>query len=69
MGCVSLLYSVARSEYLKHDSIMAQLTLCRFRGDTAFGFVTRIISTIVGGIIGTVMWFVFPCIRTYNMTS
>jgi uncharacterized membrane protein YgaE (UPF0421/DUF939 family) len=38
--------------------IMAQLTLCRFRGDTAFGFVTRIISTIVGGIIGTVMWYI-----------
>ncbi|KAF8548399.1 hypothetical protein OG21DRAFT_1449193 [Imleria badia] len=39
--------------------IMAQLTLSRFRGDTAFGFVTRIVSTFVGGIVGTVMWFVY----------
>ncbi|KAF8550186.1 hypothetical protein OG21DRAFT_1469052 [Imleria badia] len=39
--------------------IMGQLTLARFRGDTTFGIVTRIISTFVGGIIGTVMWFVY----------
>jgi uncharacterized membrane protein YgaE (UPF0421/DUF939 family) len=39
---------------------MAQLTVARFRGDTTFGLATRIFSTFVGGIIGTVMWFVFP---------
>ncbi|KAI9457690.1 hypothetical protein HD554DRAFT_2141755 [Boletus coccyginus] len=38
--------------------IMGQLTLARFRGDTAFGLVTRIISTFVGGIIGTVIWYI-----------
>ncbi|KAI9457691.1 hypothetical protein HD554DRAFT_2141770, partial [Boletus coccyginus] len=38
--------------------IMGQLTLARFRGDTTFGLVTRIISTFVGGIIGTVMWYI-----------
>lgn len=45
---------------LNVDSIMGQLTLARFRGDTTFGLVARIISTFVGGILGTVMWFVFP---------
>jgi len=50
------------------DSIMAQLTLARFRGDTTFGLVTRITSSFVGGIIGTVMWFVFPQIRAHGAT-
>jgi uncharacterized membrane protein YgaE (UPF0421/DUF939 family) len=38
--------------------IMAQLTVARFRGDTTFGLATRIFSTFVGGIIGTVMWYI-----------
>ncbi|KAF8123857.1 hypothetical protein EV363DRAFT_1587054 [Boletus edulis] len=38
--------------------IMGQLTLSRFRGDTTFGLITRIVSTFVGGIIGTVMWYI-----------
>ena len=37
---------------------MGQLTISRFRGDTAFGFVSRIISTFLGGLVGLVMWFV-----------
>jgi hypothetical protein len=37
---------------------MGQLTLARFRGDTTFGLVARIISTFTGGLIGTVMWYV-----------
>ena len=68
MGSVSSHTCVVRLGYLKQDSIMGQLTLARFRGDTTFGLVTRIISTFVGGIIGTVMWFVFPQIHAYNVT-
>lgn len=60
MGCVSSRTYVARFMCLNVDSIMGQLTLARFRGDTTFGLVARIISTFVGGILGTVMWFVFP---------
>ena len=41
---------------------MGQLTLARFRGDTAFAFIARIFSTFVGGIVGLVMWYeAFPC--------
>jgi hypothetical protein len=37
---------------------MGQLTLARFRGDTTFGLVARLISTFTGGLIGTAMWYV-----------
>ncbi|KAG1718215.1 hypothetical protein EDB19DRAFT_1899481 [Suillus lakei] len=37
---------------------MGQLTLARFRGDTTFGLVARIISTFAGGLVGTVMWYI-----------
>jgi hypothetical protein len=35
---------------------MGQLTVARFRGDTAFGLISRILSTFAGGLIGMVMW-------------
>ena len=37
---------------------MGQLTLSRFRGDTTFGLVARIVSTFTGCLIGLVMWYV-----------
>ena len=37
---------------------MVQSTLARFCGDTAFSIVSRVFSTFVGGITGTIMWFV-----------
>ncbi|KZT24411.1 hypothetical protein NEOLEDRAFT_1207860 [Neolentinus lepideus HHB14362 ss-1] len=37
---------------------MGQLTLVRFRGDTTFGLVARIMSTFLGGVIGIVMWYI-----------
>lgn len=43
---------------LNVGSVMGQLTLARFRGDTTFGLFTRIVSTFVGGIIGMMMWCV-----------
>lgn len=39
---------------------MAQTTLSRFRGDTVIGVIGRILSTLCGGVIGTVVWFVDP---------
>lgn len=44
---------------------MAQLTLARFRGDTSFGFVARVVSTFGGGIVGMAMWFVSICISIF----
>lgn len=41
---------------LNLHSFMAQLTLARFRGDTSFGWVARVMSTFLGGIMGMVMW-------------
>ncbi|KAL5518361.1 hypothetical protein ACEPAH_43 [Sanghuangporus vaninii] len=37
--------------------VIGQLSLSRFRGDTIFGWVSRIVGTFCGGIIGTVMWY------------
>ena len=40
---------------------MGQLTLARFRGDTAFGLASRLLSTSLGGLTGLVIWYVlFP---------
>ncbi|KAK2467251.1 hypothetical protein APHAL10511_000800 [Amanita phalloides] len=36
---------------------MGQLTLNRFRGDTAFVFVARITATFFGGVIGMAIWY------------
>lgn len=59
VGCVSSCTTcIAKFKYLNLKRIMGQLTLARFRGDTTFGLVARIVSTFVGGIIGTVIWFV-----------
>ncbi|KAG7440516.1 uncharacterized protein BT62DRAFT_910398 [Guyanagaster necrorhizus] len=38
--------------------IMGQVTLARFRGDTTFGLVARIISTFFGGLAGAVIWYI-----------
>ncbi|KAG7095039.1 hypothetical protein E1B28_005829 [Marasmius oreades] len=38
--------------------VMAQLTLARFRGDTTFGLVARIMSTFLGGIMGMAIWYI-----------
>ncbi|KAF8642481.1 hypothetical protein AX16_009482 [Volvariella volvacea WC 439] len=37
---------------------MGQLTIARFRGDTAFGLVARIMSTFGGGVVGIAMWYI-----------
>lgn len=37
---------------------MGQLTLARFRGDTSFGLVARIISTFAGGLTGAAIWHI-----------
>jgi hypothetical protein len=39
-------------------SFMGQLTLARFRGDTTFGLVARIISTFAGGLTGAAIWHI-----------
>lgn len=37
---------------------MGQLTLARFRGDTTFALVARLISTFLGGVLGMLLWCV-----------
>ncbi|KAL1753824.1 hypothetical protein FB107DRAFT_264038 [Schizophyllum commune] len=37
---------------------IGQLTLMRFRGDTTFGLVSRILTTFFGGLLGTVVWYI-----------
>lgn len=39
-------------------SFMGQLTLARFRGDTTFGLVARIVSTFAGGLTGAAIWHI-----------
>jgi hypothetical protein len=50
--------SVQDTKLMGGCSIMGQLTISRFRGDTTFGLVTRIGSTLFGGIVGLVVWYV-----------
>jgi hypothetical protein len=35
---------------------MGQLTIARFRGDTTFGLVARILATFLGSVVGMVLW-------------
>lgn len=37
---------------------MGQLTLARFRGDTTFALVTRLVCTFLGGVLGMLLWYV-----------
>ncbi|KAI0917777.1 hypothetical protein AcV7_007101 [Taiwanofungus camphoratus] len=37
---------------------MGQLTLARFRGDTTFALVARLVSTFLGGLVGMVIWYI-----------
>ena len=32
--------------------------MSRFRGDTIFGWFSRVLATFLGGILGAVMWYV-----------
>jgi hypothetical protein len=45
---------------------MGQLTLARFRGDTTFGLVARIISTFAGGLTGAAIWHISTGAGTGN---
>lgn len=37
---------------------MAQLTLARFKGETAINFIFRIIATFFGGVVGMAVWYI-----------
>ncbi|KAF8629340.1 hypothetical protein AX15_003501 [Amanita polypyramis BW_CC] len=50
--------SFAYRQYFVWVAFMGQLSLSRFRGDTAFAFVSRIVATFFGGVIGTIMWYI-----------
>ncbi|KAG6856698.1 hypothetical protein H0H87_001739 [Tephrocybe sp. NHM501043] len=39
-------------------SIMGQVTIARFQGDTTFALIARVLATFLGGVLGTVMWYV-----------
>ncbi|CCM03488.1 uncharacterized protein FIBRA_05622 [Fibroporia radiculosa] len=48
----------AYSERFIWGIFMGQLTLMRFRGDTTFALVARLMSTFVGGVIGMLLWYI-----------
>ncbi|KAI0271253.1 hypothetical protein BC834DRAFT_432593 [Gloeopeniophorella convolvens] len=50
--------SFAYGERFSWAIFMGQLTLARFRGDTTFGLVARIISTFFGGLTGAAIWYI-----------
>ncbi|KAI0757706.1 hypothetical protein C8Q80DRAFT_1349811 [Daedaleopsis nitida] len=57
----SFLKSTAAFAYAQRFTwgiFMGQLTLARFRGDTTFGLVARIVSTLMGGLLGTALWYI-----------
>jgi hypothetical protein len=39
-------------------SIMAQLTLSRFKGETTLNFISRVIASFCGGIVGMTIWYI-----------
>ncbi|KAI0344331.1 hypothetical protein BDW22DRAFT_1355705 [Trametopsis cervina] len=50
--------SFAYQQHLTWAIFIGQLTIARFRGDTTFGLVARIIATFFGGLLGTVLWYI-----------
>ncbi|KAI5115077.1 hypothetical protein M0805_006708, partial [Coniferiporia weirii] len=53
--------SSARFAYVNRSIwalVIGQLTLSRFRGDTTFGWFSRVLATFLGGLVGTVMWYI-----------
>ncbi|EKM60249.1 uncharacterized protein PHACADRAFT_246113 [Phanerochaete carnosa HHB-10118-sp] len=48
----------AYREHLVWGIFMGQLTISRFRGDTTFALVARLISTFLGGVVGAAMWYI-----------
>lgn len=57
----SLLQSSASFAYGQRFNwaiFMGQLTIARWRGDTTFGLVARIMSTFLGGIVGSAVWYI-----------
>ncbi|KAF8268962.1 hypothetical protein EI94DRAFT_1799762 [Lactarius quietus] len=50
--------ALANGEKFSWAIFMGQLTLARFRGDTTFGLVARIISTFAGGLTGATIWHI-----------
>ncbi|KAH9016429.1 hypothetical protein EDB83DRAFT_2439318 [Lactarius deliciosus] len=49
---------LAYGEKFSWAIFMGQLTLARFRGDTTFGLVARIVSTFGGGLTGATVWHI-----------
>lgn len=55
---MTLILCVRTDRFFNSYSFMGQLTLARFRGDTTFGLVARIVSTLMGGLLGTALWYI-----------
>ncbi|KAF8956639.1 hypothetical protein BDZ97DRAFT_1763642 [Flammula alnicola] len=52
-------FFIKNSATFAYESIrMGYLTLARFRGETTFSLVARIIATFFGGITGMIMWYI-----------
>ncbi|KIP04314.1 hypothetical protein PHLGIDRAFT_493842 [Phlebiopsis gigantea 11061_1 CR5-6] len=69
---LSLPYRIKSSAHFAYSKatmifyFMGQLTASRFRGDTTFGLVSRILSTFCGGLTGSVMWYISTGLGTGN---
>ncbi|KAL4245332.1 hypothetical protein ABKN59_008325 [Abortiporus biennis] len=50
--------SFAYAQRFTWGIFMGQLTLARWRGDTTFGLVSRVLATFFGCITGLVMWYI-----------
>lgn len=57
LGNVSVNCLWIRSQANFDFSIMGQLSLARFRGDTTFALTARVLSTFAGGVLGIVIWY------------
>lgn len=46
------------TSYSQRRRFMGQLTLARFRGDTIFALVARVVSTTLGSALGLALWYI-----------
>ncbi|KAI0041545.1 hypothetical protein FA95DRAFT_1548599 [Auriscalpium vulgare] len=61
LSCPYFFKSSAAFAYRERGSwaiFMGQLTISRFRGDTTFGLVSRVISTFTGALVGVTVWYI-----------
>ncbi|KAH8111150.1 hypothetical protein DFH11DRAFT_644694 [Phellopilus nigrolimitatus] len=60
LGLPNFLPTSTRFAYVNRSIwalVIGQITIGRFRGDTTFGWFSRVMATFAGGVAGMIMWY------------